>query len=247
MLKNLNIGWRLMLSFLAVIAVFIVALWFIYERLMVMDRINGDIKDNNLPQLTALSSLNDSINGRGITLRNLALIEADKRQGELETLRKMREQGNDAMTRIKKQFVTGAASGDEIKQAEHIIEGVMESRKTVDELVRLIEANDAEKYKALLFSKYDPQEDQVLHELDALSSKMEEGARVDGDTGHRHPVGMTGPVDQGIPHRLLTELDQRCRCFHLSIKVSQRRGMFTRDSEQSLFGAHTLAYQPTNG
>ena len=182
MLKNLNIGWRLMLSFLAVIAVFLVALWFIYQRLMVMDHINDDIKDNNLPQLMALSSLNDSVHGRGIALRNLALIDPEKRQGELETLKKLREQGNDAIKHIKEKFVPGDATADEVKEAEHIIEGVIESRKTVDELVRLIDANEAEKYKALLYSKYDPAEDATLRELDALTSKMENGARADGET-----------------------------------------------------------------
>jgi len=71
---KLTLAQRIMASNAILLFVFLVVLSSVWLMMHRMDTINDDIKDNNLPQLASIAALNDSINGRGIALRNLALL-----------------------------------------------------------------------------------------------------------------------------------------------------------------------------
>ncbi|MCV2352926.1 methyl-accepting chemotaxis protein [Paucibacter sp. B2R-40] len=177
---KLNLAQRILLSNVILLTVFLAVISAIMVMMGRMDTVNDDITDNNIPQLTSLSTLNDSIHGRGIALRNLALLPNAKHEAEIDTLTKVREQGNRAIKDITEQFVPGDASPEEIAEAKDIIAKTLASRVVVDELVALIRADKRDEYIALLYNRYDGMEDDILALLDKLSTQMEEGARKDG-------------------------------------------------------------------
>ncbi|MEJ6004841.1 methyl-accepting chemotaxis protein [Paucibacter sp. AS339] len=179
---KLNLAQRIVLSNSILLLLFTLVIGAIMAMMSRMNAINTDITDNNIPQLTALSALNDSVNGRGIALRNLALLPAAKHEAELATLSKLREQGNEAMKNIGEQFVPGDASAGEIAQAKEIMTKNLASRAMVDELVALIKAGKKDEYIELLYGRYDGLEDEILAMLDKLSTEMEAGAKADGAT-----------------------------------------------------------------
>ncbi|MCV2367796.1 methyl-accepting chemotaxis protein [Roseateles oligotrophus] len=179
---KLNLAQRILLSNLLLLAIFLAILSAIMVMMGRMDTINDDITDNNIPQLTALSALNDSVNGRGISIRNLALLPAAKHEAEIATLSKLREQGNEAIKNIGEQFVVGDATAEEISAAKDIIAKNLTSRTVVDELLTLIRAGKKDEYIELLYGRYDGLEDEILEKLDKLSTQMEAAAKKDGLT-----------------------------------------------------------------
>ncbi|MCV2420443.1 methyl-accepting chemotaxis protein [Paucibacter sp. DJ2R-2] len=179
---KLNLAQRIVASNVTLLIMFLLILSTVMWLMSRMDTINDDIIDNNIPQLTALSALNDSINGRGIALRNLGLLPEAKHENEIQALAKLRTQGTAAMAELEKQFVPGDASAEEINKVKAILAKNQASRALVDELVALIQAGKREAYVELLYSRYDGLEDELLKELDEISTQMEEAARKDGAT-----------------------------------------------------------------
>ncbi|MCV2350633.1 methyl-accepting chemotaxis protein [Paucibacter sp. Y2R2-4] len=179
---KLNLAQRILLSNVLLLSIFLVILAAVMGMMSRMNTVNTDITENNIPQLTSLSALNDSVNGRGIALRNLAILPSAKHEAELATLGKLREQGNQAIKEIEAQFVPGDATAEEIAEAKEIIAKNLASRTLVDELVALIRAGKKDEYIELLYSRYDGLEDEILALLDKLSTQMEAGAKADGQT-----------------------------------------------------------------
>ncbi|MCV2364382.1 methyl-accepting chemotaxis protein [Paucibacter sp. DJ1R-11] len=177
---KLNLAQRIVASNVTLLTLFLLILASVMWMMSRMDDVNDEIVENNLPQLTALSALNDSINGRGIALRNLGLQADDKRDDELATLAKLREQGTAAMKALEAEFIPGHASADEIAQIKSILEKNLASRVLVDELSALIRAGKKEEFVTLLYSRYDRLEDEILAQIDTLSSAMEKSATADG-------------------------------------------------------------------
>ncbi|MDT8997684.1 methyl-accepting chemotaxis protein [Paucibacter sp. APW11] len=177
---KLNLAQRIVLSNALLLAVFLLILGTVLLMVQRMAAVNADINDNNLPQLTALAALNDSVNGRGIALRNLGLLPADKLEAEYATIARLREQGDEAVKRIKAKFAPGVASAEEIAETAQIIDKNLQSRLLVDELLGHAKAGRKDEFANLLFGRYDGLEDEILARLDKLSSAMEEGAHRDG-------------------------------------------------------------------
>ena len=181
--SSISFRTRLRLTLAAIVTTFLLTMGTMLWKALDIEHLTLELALNDVPKAAALSALNDSINGRGVSLRNIGLLPADKLDAEVATLSKMREQGNEAIKNIEENFVAGRANAAQIAAAHKIVQDNLESRRLVDELLAIVKRGGEDwkiDYLKVLYGQYDPKEDALLSAIDQLTTELEKGAIADG-------------------------------------------------------------------
>ncbi|QDL52978.1 hypothetical protein [Rhodoferax aquaticus] len=131
------------------------------------------------PQATAsppidVSALNQTIQNRGVALRNLGLAMPEARAPEIALLQSLQTQGEIALQELEEKVAQLASNANQRAQVQRIIEQTQATQLLTEDMLALIQANKKSAFNELLYNYYDPVEAQVLRAINDMRLGLED-------------------------------------------------------------------------
>ncbi|XAH25872.1 methyl-accepting chemotaxis protein [Xylophilus sp. GW821-FHT01B05] len=180
-LAGMSLKRRLGLAFGAIVALSMLALFVIWGQMQAFDRINDDLQQNNLPQTSLVNALNDNLNARGISVRNLMSLADDAaRAKEAQTLRELLAKSAQIAKQIHEAFTPERSDIGERRAIDELLTQGGRLDQLSQEYLKLAVDGKRDEIALRLYREYDPLEDAALDMADKTVSMIEQSTTDQG-------------------------------------------------------------------
>ena len=178
----ISLKQRLVLSFGAIVTLSALVLFVIWTQMSAFDDINDDLQRNNLPQASLVNSLNDTLNARGISVRNLmSLADDGERAKEVQVLSGLLTKSAQIERQLRTAFTPDRSEPAERAAVDELLADTAGLQKMALEYVKLSAEGKRDDIAKRFYVEYDPIEDKALEGADKVVDVIEKATTAQGN------------------------------------------------------------------